>query len=176
MGFTPLEGLVMATRSGSIDPGLVLWLEEHEHLSPHEVATTLEHRSGLTALAGSGDMREIEAAARDGDPDAVLALDVYIHRLVGGIAAMAAATGGLDALVFAGGVGEHSATVRQRAGDRLEFLRVAIDPVRNSAARDDADITAPDSTVRTLVITAREDLQIAAETRQLLARSAPTGG
>lgn len=102
MGFTPLEGLVMATRSGTVDPGLVLWLEEHEHLAPHEVATALEQRSGLTALAGTGDMREVEAAADRGDPDAVLAIDVYTHRLVGGIGAMSAATGG---------VGEHSSRV-----------------------------------------------------------------
>ncbi len=88
MGFTPLEGLVMATRSGTVDLGLVLWLEEHEHLSPHEVATALEQDSGLKALAGTGDMREVQAAAQRGDPDAVLALDVYTHRLVGGIAAM----------------------------------------------------------------------------------------
>jgi acetate kinase len=174
MGFTPLEGLVMATRSGSIDPGLLLWLEEHEHLSPHEVATALEHHSGLTALAGTGDMRRIETAAHNGDPDAMLALDVYVHRLVGGIAAMAAAAGGLDALVFTGGVGEHSATVRRRAADRLRFLGVAIDPLRNDTAHPDADITAPDTAVHTLVITAREDLRIAAETRQLLADSPAT--
>jgi acetate kinase len=102
MGFTPLEGLVMATRSGTVDPGLVLWLEEHEHLSPHDVATALEQRSGLTALAGTGDMREVEAAAGRGDPDAVLALDVFTHRLVGGIGAMSAAIGGLDVLAFTG--------------------------------------------------------------------------
>jgi len=122
----------------------------------------------VTALAGTGDMRQIEAAARAADPDAVLALDVYLHRLAAGIAAMATATGGLDALVFTGGVGENSATVRQRTADRLRFLGVAVDPLRNDTAQDDADITAPDSTVRALVITAREDLQIAAETRQLL--------
>ena len=98
MGFTPLEGLIMATRSGTVDPGLVLWLEEHEHLSPHEVATALEQRSGLTALAGTGDMLEVEAAAARGDPAAMLALDVYTHRLVGGIGAMSAAAGGMDVL------------------------------------------------------------------------------
>jgi len=168
MGFTPLEGLVMATRSGSVDPGLVLWLEEHEHLSPHEVATALEQRSGLTALAGTGDMREIEAAADRGDPDAKLAIDVYIHRLVGGIAAMSAATGGLDVLVFTGGVGEHSPTVRRLTAQRLGFLGVAIHPDRNIAARNDLEITADGASARTLVITAREDLQIAREARQLL--------
>jgi acetate kinase len=168
MGFTPLEGLVMATRSGTVDPGLVLWLQQHEHLSPHEVATALEQRSGLTALAGTGDMRDVEAAAERGDPAAVLALEVYIHRLVGGIGAMSAATGGVDVFVFTGGVGEHSSTVRRRALKRLSFLGVAIDLHRNDTVHDDSDITATGATVRTVVITAREDLQIAREARQLL--------
>ena len=123
MGFTPLEGLVMATRSGSIDPGLVLWLEEHERLAPHEVATALEQRSGLLALAGTADLREVEQRATNGDPDARLALDVYGHRLAAGIAAMAASLGGLDVLVFTGGVGEHSAPVRADAANRLGWRR-----------------------------------------------------
>jgi acetate kinase len=181
MGFTPLEGLVMATRSGTVDPGLVLWLEEHEHLSPHEVATALEERSGLTALAGTGDMRKIEAAADRGDRDAILAIDVYIHRLVGGIAAMSAAAGGLDVLLFTGGVGERSSTIRSRAAERLDFLGIAIDAHRNSCAplngdvplngavHTDREITAAGASARTLVVTAREDLQIAHEVRQLLA-------
>jgi acetate kinase len=165
MGFTPLEGLVMATRSGSVDPGLLLWLEEHEHLTPHEIATALEHRSGLTALAGTGDMREITDR---GDPDATLAIDVYTHRLAAGIAAMTAATGGLDALVFTGGVGEHSPIVRRRATERLAHLGVAIDPHRNDTADHDEDISTTGAAVRTMVITAREDLQIAGEARDLL--------
>jgi acetate kinase len=170
MGFTPLEGLVMATRSGTVDPGLVLWLEEHENLSPHEVATALEQRSGLTALAGTGDMRSVEAAADRGDGDARLAIDVYTHRLAAGVAAMAAAAGGLDVLAFTGGVGENSATVRQRAAQRLAFLGVAVDGQRNGAAGDapDRDITAAGAAVRTLIVTAREDLQIAREARDLL--------
>ncbi|HVE97282.1 MAG TPA: acetate/propionate family kinase [Pseudonocardiaceae bacterium] len=168
MGFTPLEGLVMATRSGTIDPGLVLWLVEHAHLSPHEVATALEQHSGLTALASTSDMRNVEAAAERGDPAAVLALDVYTHRLVGGIAAMSAATGGIDVLAFTGGVGEHSSTVRQRAAQRLGFLGVAIDTHHNNTVHHDGDITAAGAAVRTVVITAREDLQIAREARRLL--------
>jgi acetate kinase len=168
MGFTPLEGLVMATRSGTVDPGLVLWLEEHERLPPHEVATALEQRSGLLALAGTGDMREVQAAADRGDPDARLAIDVYIHRLAGGIAAMSAATSGIDVLAFTGGVGEGSAMIRRRAAGRLAYLGVAVDIHRNDHVRDDRDITAAAATVRTLVITAREDLQIAGEARRLL--------
>jgi acetate kinase len=168
MGFTPLEGLVMATRSGTIDPGLVLWLEEHEHLSPHEVATALEHRSGLTALAGTGDMRTVLARADNGDPDAALALEVYLHRLVTGIGAMTAAAGGVDVLVFTGGVGEHSATIRARAVQRLGYLGAGIDPHLNDTIPGDGDITAARATVRTVVVTAREDLQIAREARSLL--------
>lgn len=166
MGFTPLEGLVMATRSGSVDPGLVLWLEEHEHLSPREVATALEHRSGLTALAGTGDMREIEAAAERGEPPAVLALEVFVHRLVGAVAAMAAATGGLDALAFTGGVGENSPVVRGRAAAALAFLGVAVDPGLDATGA--TETTAPGAPVRTFVVPAREDLQIAREARRVL--------
>src|SRR5438270_11656026 len=106
MGFTPLEGLVMATRSGTVDPGLVLWLQEHAGLAAAQVSDALEHRSGLLALAGTADMREVVAGAGRGEPDAGLALEVYVHRLRAGVAAMAAAAGGLDALVFTGGVGE----------------------------------------------------------------------
>jgi len=165
MGFTPLEGLVMATRSGTVDPGLVLWLEEHEHLAPHQVANALENRSGLTALAGTGDMREIEAAADRGDPDAILAIEVYIHRLAGSIATMSVATGGVDVLAFTGGVGEHSSRVRARAVERLGFLGLAIDTNRNDTVHGDGDITAAGATARTVVVTAREDLQIAGEAR-----------
>jgi acetate kinase len=170
MGFTPLEGLVMATRSGTVDPGLVLWLQEHEHLTPHEVATTLEQRSGLLGLAGTGDMREVEAAVGRGEPAAVLALDVYVHRLAGGIGAMSAATGGVDVVVFTGGVGQHSSTVRRLAVRRLGFLGVAIDARRNAVVHADGDITATGAAVRTLVLTAREDLQMAREARTLLDR------
>jgi len=165
MGFTPLEGLVMATRSGSVDPGLLLWLEEHERLSPHEIGTALETRSGLLALAGTADMRQVEARALGGDAEAQAALDVYIHRLVTNIGAMAAAAGGLDALVFTGGVGEHSPTVRRRAAGRLSHLGVAVDPVANDPGRPDADVSAPGARVRTLVIAAREDVQVAREAR-----------
>ncbi len=167
MGFTPLEGLVMATRCGTVDPGLVLWLQEHEHLPPRMIASALEQRSGLVALAGTGDMRAVEAAVDRGDPDAVLALDVYIHRLVGAIASMCGAAGGLDVLVFTGGVGEHSAVVRRRAAERLGFLGVGVDPQRNENAVGDGDISPDAAKVRTVVISAREDLQIAREARSL---------
>lgn len=168
MGFTPLEGLVMATRSGSVDPGLVLWLAEHGRLAPHEIATALEERSGLLALAGTADMRNVETAAERGEPDAVLALDVYTHRLVAGIAAMCAAMGGIDVLAYTGGVGERSPIIRRRVALRLGFLGLDIDDGRNSGGPD-CDITSGRATASTVVITAREDLQIAREVRQLLA-------
>ena len=169
MGFTPLDGLVMATRSGSIDPGLVLWLEEHVGMPPAELAATLEHRSGLLGLAGTADMRAILAASGAGEPDAVLALDVYHHRLRGAVAAMAAALGGLDALVFTGGVGENAPAVRERAGHDLAFLGVSIDQARNTADGDDREIGTPGAAVRSFVIAAREDLEIAHEVREVLA-------
>ena len=171
MGFTPLEGLVMATRFGTVDPGLVLWLEEHEHIAPHEVATALEHRSGIFALAGTADMREVESR---GDADARLALDVYVHRLVLGIGAMAAASGGLDALVFTGGVGERSPNIRARAAERLGHLGVALDAAANDVAQPDIDVSAAAAAARILVIAAREDLQIARETREVIDVPRPT--
>jgi len=168
MGFTPLEGLVMATRSGSVDPGLVLWLEERERLPPADVASALEHRSGLLALSGTADMRDVQTRAAAGDEAATLAFDVFVHRLVTGIGAMTAAAGGLDALVFAGGIGEHSPAVRAAATRRLGHLGILIDAERNDGAQHDADISDPQASARTLVVTAREDLQIARETRSVL--------
>jgi acetate kinase len=168
MGFTPLEGLVMATRSGSVDPGLLLWLLERASVSLREMAEALEHDSGLLALAGTADMREVLARAGDGG-DARLALDVYVHRLRAGIAAMAAALGGLDALVFTGGVGERAPAVRAAAAGGLAFLGVAIDASRNEAARDDAEISAPGAGARTFVVLAREDLEIVGQVRAALA-------
>jgi acetate kinase len=169
MGFTPLEGLVMATRAGTVDPGLVLWLQTHGGLSAQAVTDALERESGLLGLAGSADMRDVVAGVGRGDSLAVLALDVYVHRLVGLAAAMAASAGGLDALVFTGGVGEHAPLVRQRATNGLAFLGVHIDESANSTAQPpDAELSAKASRVRTFVIEAREDLEIAAEVRRLL--------
>ncbi len=199
MGFTPLEGLVMATRSGSVDPGLVLWLQEHVGTPPEELAATLEHRSGLLGLAGTADMREVLIAAGEraddgadtsgpattvAPADARLALGVYVHRLRGAVAAMAAALGGLDALVFTGGVGENAPEVRRLAADGLAFLGVALDPGRNAGERpsddgaataaarvagrpgaNDFDIGAPGSPARVFVIESREDLEIARSVR-----------
>jgi acetate kinase len=168
MGFTPLEGLVMATRSGSVDPGLLLWLLEREAVSERELAAALEHDSGLVGLAGSADMRVILDRAEEGDETASVALGVYLHRLRSGIAAMTATLGGLDVLVFTGGVGERAAVVRASAVDGLAFLGLAIDPVANRVPIRDHEIGAPGAAARTLVVGAREDLEMARQARELL--------
>jgi acetate kinase len=177
MGFTPLEGLVMATRSGSIDPGLLIWLQQHGGLGVAELSDALEHRSGLAGLAGlagrteaggSGDMRDVHAAIQAGDAGAVLAFQVYIHRLRAGIAAMAAAMDGIDVLAFTGGIGEHHPAVRSAAATGLDFLGVQLDEPANAAAAADADIGDRGAASRTVVVTAREDLEIARQVRALL--------
>ena len=169
MGFTPLAGLVMATRAGDVDPGLVLWLLERPELSQAAVTEALVHEAGLQGLAGTGDMREVLAAAERREPDAVLALDVYVHRLRAAIAAMAASLGGLDALVFTGRVGERAPEVRSRAAAGLGFLGLALDDAANASATGDAEIGAPGVAARTLVIESREDLEIARGVRAALA-------
>lgn len=162
MGFTPLAGLVMATRSGSLDPGLLTWLLTRGGMDVDELADVLEHRSGLAGLTGtSGDMREVLAARAAGDADAALALEVHGHRLAREVAAMTAATRGIDVLVFTGGVGEHADPVRADLAERLAHLGVLIDPARNAAADGDARITSDGAGVETVVVTAREDLEIA---------------
>jgi acetate kinase len=168
MGFTPLEGLVMATRSGSVDPGLLLWLLERTELSERQMAHALEHESGMLGLTGTADMRTVVEAAPTGDADARLALDVYLHRLRAGIAAMAAAMDGLDVVVWTGGVGEHSPAIREGAADGLGFLGVHIDEDMNRSATSDRDVSATGATVRSLVVTAREDIEIARQVRAVL--------
>jgi len=168
MGFTPLEGLVMATRSGSVDAGLVVWLQERHGMSAREVGSALEHRSGLSALAGTADMREIVSRMDSGDEQAHLAFAVYAYRLRGAIAAMVAALSGVDAVAFTGGVGEASPATRAAALAGLEYLGLAVNPGQNEAARGDANVSAPGAPASTVVVTAREDLEIAAQVRGLL--------
>jgi acetate kinase len=168
MGFTPLEGLVMATRSGSVDPGLLLWLLEREAISEAEMASALEHESGLVGLAASADMKKVLSEAREGDRRAVLAIDVYVHKLRAGIAAMAASMGGVDALAFTAGVGEHAPAIRSRTAAGLRFLGVEVDELANAAATGDVDITRRDATVNTIVVRAREDLEMARQVAQAL--------
>ena len=168
MGFTPLEGLIMATRSGSVDPGMLLWLIERRDVTSAELGQALEHRSGLLGLAGSADMRDVLARDAEGDTAASLALAVYLHRLRGAIAAMAAALDGLDALAFTGGVGERSPEVRAKACAGLGFLGVALDPGRNERAPADAVIGADGAATSVLVVRAHEDIEIARQVRTVL--------
>ncbi len=172
MGFTPLEGLVMATRSGSVDPGLLIWLLQPGRLGIDELARGLEHAAGLAGLAGlpdgSGDMRDVRAGAQAGSLAAELAISVHAHRLRREIAAMTAALNGLDALVFTGGIGEHQPLVRAEAAAGLGFLGIAIDTELNNRAAADSDISAASARVRTLVITAREDIEIARQVRAIV--------
>ncbi|HEX5712970.1 MAG TPA: acetate/propionate family kinase [Solirubrobacterales bacterium] len=166
MGFTPLEGLVMATRSGSVDPGLLLWVQRHGGIGAEEMERALDRESGLLALSGrSGDMREVIAGADAGDERCRLAFGTYIHRLTAGIAAMAAAMNGLDALVFTGGVGEGSAQVREAVAGATSFLGIAIEPRVNASATADAVLSSEHAPVASLLVSAREDLEIAAQVR-----------
>jgi acetate kinase len=175
MGFTPLAGLVMVTRSGDVDPGLLTWLLQHGGIEVDELNEALENRSGLKGLSGtSGDLRDVLAGRADGDPDATLAFDVFVHRLCREIAAMTAATGGLDLLVMTGGVGEHAPLVRDQVATRLAYLGVQIDTEANECTAADGDISAAGAPVRTVVVTAREDLEIARRTATRLAPD-PTG-
>jgi acetate kinase len=170
MGFTPLAGLVMATRSGSVDPGLVLWLLQHGGLSPEVLGEALEHGSGLKGLSGtSGDLREVLKARAGGDADARLAFDVFVHRLRREVGAMAASAGGLDLLIFTGGMGEHSPDVRASVADGLSHLGIGIDGGLNASAIGDTEVTLPGSRVHSLVVAASEETEIARETRRLVA-------
>jgi acetate kinase len=165
MGFTPLEGVPMATRPGSVDPGALLYVLRH-HLSLEELDRSLEHDSGLAGLSGlSGDVRELEASAA---PASKLALAVFTYGVAKAVAAMAVGLGGLDALVFTAGVGEHSAFVREQVCTRLAFLGLELDSSANSTAEPDATVSAPKSAVRVVVLEAREDLVAARAARLLL--------
>jgi acetate kinase len=170
MGFTPLDGIVMATRSGSLDPGLLLHLIGPGGLSVDEVNDGIDLHGGLLALAGTKDMREVLGQAAGGAVDATLARDVWVHSLVKAVGAMTASLGGLDALVFTGGIGERSPEVRRLAVDRLRHLGLGLDQLANDAGGDAVDVSADGALARTLVIAAREDAEIARGVRTLLAR------
>ncbi len=164
MGFTPLEGLMMGTRSGSIDPGILTYLMRQGHVDSQEIDDLLNNESGLLGISGiSGDMRDILAAMKRGHSRAKLAFDIYVHRLQAGIGAMVAVLGGIDALIFSGGVGENSAEVREAACKQLTFLGLKLDDAANRQHISDRDIAAPDSRVRVLIIRAQEDWAIAKE-------------
>jgi acetate kinase len=168
MGFTPLEGVPMATRPGSVDPGALLYLLEH-HLTLEELDRMLERESGLLGLSGlSGDVHELEESDA---PAARLALAVFTYRVATAVGAMATALGGLDALIFTAGIGENSAYVRAAICERLGYLGVEIDTEANAAARPDTGITAAGGSVEVIVLEAREDVVAARAARQVLEKT-----
>jgi acetate kinase len=173
MGLTPLEGLVMGTRSGDVDPGLAGYLAERAGLDAGQITEALNTASGLTGLSGmSNDMRTVQAAAARGNQRAQLALDLFVHRLGKAIAGLVASLGRLDALVFTGGIGENSAAVRGRVLGRLGFLGLIEDPAANAAhGRDTGGRISTAGAVTALVVPTDEELMIARDTARLIAAS-----
>jgi acetate kinase len=165
MGFTPLEGAVMSRRSGSVDPGAMLWLQQFHGVSAGELSDALEQHSGLLALCGLADVREVERGAAGGDASCAAALDVYVHILCRSIGAVAASLDRIDALVFTGGVGEHSVLVRSRVCAGLAGLRL---PATLAAAHGDTVVATSAGAPAVVVVTAREDAEMAREARLLL--------
>ena len=174
MGFTPLEGLMMGTRSGSVDPGVLTYLMRRRHFLDEQLDDVLNKKSGLLGISGiSSDMREILDARRNGHERAKLAFDMYVHRLRSGIGAMIAVLGGVDALVFTAGVGENSPEVRAAVCDNFAFLGLKLDQEKNaSPLKNDKDISASDAAVRVLVIRAEEDWMIARQCWNLVRQQA----
>jgi acetate kinase len=169
MGFTPMDGLVMGSRSGAVDPGLLIYVLRHKGLDVNQIDHGLYHESGLLGMSGiSSDMHRVLAAAATRDARAGLAIDVYVHRLRQTIGAMAATLGGIDGLVFSAGIGEHSAEIRRRACDGLGFLGLELDYAANAQCSPDADVSSPAAKVRVLVIATREDVTIVREMRRLI--------
>lgn len=168
MGFTPLDGLVMRTRSGTIDSGVILHLLRHNVYTASELSKVLNESSGLRGISGlTGDMRDIEKEAAGGNHRAQLAFDVYEQSVASGISSLLPVLGGLDALVFSGGIGEHSARVRSVTCQKLSYLGLLIDEYKNENGVGDRNISATQTAVQTLVIEAREDLSIARECLEL---------
>ena len=164
MGFTPLEGLMMGSRSGSVDPGILIYLLRQKDYSADQLDTILNKQSGLKGISGiSGDMRAIHAAIEEGNERARLAFAVYVHRLRSAIGSMIAVLGGVDALVFAGGVGENDAAMRAAVCDAFAFLGLRLDAQKNAKSPADQDIAAADSAVRVLIVQTQEDWSIAKE-------------
>ncbi len=171
MGFSPIEGVPMATRSGSVDPGALVAVLRRPGMDADALDQALNHESGMRGLAGGeGLMLELERRAEGGDPDAELAVEVFVHRVAGAVAAMAMAAGGLDVLVFTAGIGERSPTVRERVCRRLAFMGVAIDPAMNAAADGDRDIAPAGAPVRVAVVAACEEIVAARAARAVIAR------
>ncbi len=176
MGFTPVDGLVMATRPGSFDAGALAWLLAESALTPAELSNAIEHESGLKGLAGHGDLKTIMTDAAAGDPEAALAYEVWLHRLVGQMGSMIAAMGGVDVIAFGGGIGQNDWEARRAAAASFGFLGLELDDAANRAADSDAVISSAGSTVACVVVRAREDLaMIRAAAGVLVDRGAASG-
>ena len=175
MGFTPLEGFMMGTRSGTVDPGILIYVQREHDLSVNQLDEILHKKSGLLGISGlSSDFRQLEAAAQDGHQRAQLALDIYAYRVRAMVGALAVTLGGVDALVFTGGIGEHSVWLRREVCRGLECLGVDLDPGRNVACPADSDVATANSPARILLIHTREDLMIAREARHMVLTSKAT--
>lgn len=168
MGFTPLDGLAMGTRCGAVDPYTVKFVMEKEKMTVEEVDGMLNKASGLTGICGMSDFRDIEAAAAAGDERCRIAIEIFCYRVRKTIGEYAAVMGGLDAVIFTGGIGENAPEVRAKATEGLEFLGILMDDCRNLMGRTDSDISAPDARVHILVVHTDEEIAIAEETHRLL--------
>ncbi len=170
MGFTPLEGLMMGTRSGSIDPGLILHLLVHKGFDANDLSNVLNRESGLAGISGvSSDLREIIDAANAGNSQAQLAIDMFVERIVATIGAFIATLGGVEALIFTGGIGENSPLIRKRVCKRLSYFSCHLDSDKNLRGVTNEDLSEPHATVKVFVVKAREDVQIAREILALMA-------
>ena len=168
MGFTPLDGLEMGTRSGILDPAVVLFLMENEHLSTSEMNTILNKKSGLAGVSGvSSDMRDVTTAMKEGNSRAKLALQIFAYRVKSYIGQYAAVMNGVDAVVFTAGIGENDAEARMNCASGLEYLGLRIDPAKNNIKADEVEISTDDSRVKAFVIATNEELAIARETARL---------
>ena len=171
MGFTPLDGVPMGTRCGSIDVSIIEYLMETHHLTIEEVMNILNKKSGVLGVSGvSSDFRDIEAAAAEGNERAQLALDMFCYKVTKRIASAAAAMGGIDAVVFTAGVGENSAELREQIVSKLGFMGIKIDPEKNKVRGEERDISAADATVHTLLIPTNEELVIAQDTTAIVGK------
>jgi len=164
-----MEGLMMGTRAGSIDPGILLYLQREQGMSAEQVQHALNHTSGLLGISGvSSDYRRVETAAQGGNDRAGLALEIYANKVRSTIAALAVTLGRVDALVFTAGVGENSASLRETVCNGLECLGVKLDRHQNSTLQPDADVASSNASTRILVVRTREELMIAREARRML--------
>ena len=172
MGFTPVDGLIMGTRSGSVDPGVLLYLADKENLNLKGVNDLINKQSGVQGISGiSSDMRDIECAAANGNERANLALDMYYYRVIKFVGAYAGVMGGCDLIVFTGGIGENDPVLREKVSTKFAYLGVDFDIEGNQNVRGkDKLLTKPDSRVKVMAITTNEELVIATDTRNIVTK------